>query len=772
MRGEALAVVDGSEQVSYAELGRRVESQTRTLRRQSDGQPRFVTLREPRGIGFVVSLLALWSSGSVPVPLDPGIPQGRLGEIEDVLRVSRPAPNAAYAIATSGSSGRPKVVEILQDGLLPMLEAQLQAFGTTEEDRVLWMLSPGFDASLSDIGVTLLAGATLVCAPEDCGSRLPELMAEHDITQVDVPPALLALHRPRDFPENLRTLVVGGAPSRPCTLREWAVTRRVVSVYGPTEATVCSSLSVVDQSWDAPHLGRPIAGLRYAVRDGELCIGGRGVARGYLGAAASSAFWVEDGTRWYGTGDVVRESTSPHGLIFAGRKDRQVKLHGQRVELEEIEARLRPLLGDNVAAYLRGGQLAVAWEVRESRTGSEAKRAREVLEQTLPPAWWPRAWHPCDSLPRLSNGKVDYALLSSAEVALEMDSLQRAQRAVELRQAGLCWHLSDPETARTPSELRALARVMLSSAGRPPRRPSRRSRGERPRLLVTGASGRLGSALLPPLAEDFELLVLARNSVAFPGGVEVLRGDLTFPRLGLSPDCWEALHGRVDAVLNLAARVDGGSTLEHLLEINARPLLTLAELGVPIHHASSLAVLLSTHPRPVCLHEALESDFILGSYAQSKWVAERLWEAVGKGGTLFRYGLLSGSPRPDDLLETVKRGLTRLGCYPAREASRLAFDATPMDLAVELTRRHLRASSPGKIVAVSAGVTRTLQDLVDELGARGVRIRAVSLEKFLSRTPPDPCALGAQLAVGQQHPAWDLFLMGWRLAHSKAGSAF
>lgn len=729
------AVVEGVTVLTYRQLWDSVNADARTF---SDADF-VVPLALPRGIRFVTRLMACWISGRVPLPLDPSTPPGRLDEILRLASFISRDQQPAYAISTSGSSGRAKLVEISWHGLLPMLRDQSTAFELRPGARGLWMLSPGFDASLSDVLTVLLCGATLVCAPNDAAERLPQLLEQHEITHLDLPPALLEIYRPHLFPPSLITLIVGGAPSNPEILRLWARRFKVVAVYGPTEATICSSLSVVDESWDAPYLGQPMGGALYRVVGDELCIGGPGVAVGYSGdpRATATAFWDEAGTRWYRTGDRVRPSSSPHGLIFAGRFDRQVQWRGQRLELEEIERRLRPYLGGDVTVTA-GEELAVHWEGVGNRVVAE-----RALRKALPGAWIPTRWHRWDRLPRLPGGKVQTTALQLEPRGVPDDSLERVRQALLMEHAGLAQRLLEGCTASiTLSQVQEQAREMLRGWS-----PSRQGSGRA--LLLTGASGRLGMALLGPLSRHFEVLAL-QHSTPVPG-VKTVLGDLTLPELGLQQGEWETLRGRVGAVLHLAARVEAGADLESRNAVGARALLTLAKLGAPLHLASSLVL------------EAVADGTVHGSYAQSKALAEAVWRKMKVEGTALRYGLLVGEPDARDLLGTAVRGLCDLGCYPV-EGLELAFDVTPMDLAVEDTMRELlRFSGGSRTAPVTSGASLHLTELLDELVTLGVSLRGVPASEFFSTRADTASGVVAQMALGRLQgrwdPDWDLFPM-------------
>ncbi len=725
--GERDAVVEGVTVLTYRQLWDSVTAEARTF---SDADY-VVPLALPRGTRFVTRLLACWAASRVPLPLDPSTPPERLDEILRLTNFISREQAPAYAISTSGSSGRVKLVEVSWHGVLPMLREQIATFDLGPGSRGFWMLSPGFDASLSDILTVLLSGATLVCAPDNAAERLPQLLEQFRITHLDLPPALLEVYRPDLFPSTLTTLIVGGAPSNPEVLRRWGRCFKVVAVYGPTEATVCSSLSVVDESWDAPYLGQPMGGALYRVVEGELCIGGPGVALGYSGdpQATAAAFWEEAGTRWYRTGDRVSPSESRHGLIFAGRLDRQVQWRGQRLELEEVESRLRPYLGADVTV-MADEELTVHWEGEGSRVLAE-----QALRKALPGAWIPTRWHRWDRLPRLAGGKVERAALRLDPDGVPDDSLERVRQAMLVEHAGLAQRLLQGCTAPlTLAQVEAQAREMLSewSALRP---------GPGRALLVTGASGRLGRALLGPLSQHFEVLAVQHSTPV--SGVETVRGDLTRPELGLREGEWETLRGRVGAVLHLAARVEAGADLESRNAVGARALLTLGKLGAPLHLASSLVL------------EAVADGAVHGSYAQSKALAEAVWRGMKVEGTALRYGLLVGEPDPSDLLGTTVRGLCDLGCYPA-EGLDLRFDVTPMEHAVEATVQELLSFSAGSaVVPVTLGAALSLADLVGALEALGVSLQGVPAWEFFSLKADTTCAVVAQMALGRLRGRWD-----------------
>jgi amino acid adenylation domain-containing protein/thioester reductase-like protein len=458
---DATALCCGGEKiVSYRELRDRIARLAGALRRKGVAPHDLVALSLPRGIDLVVAELACWWTGAAFLPLDPLLPEARRdftcrdaaarlvigpgdGGAAGVLLRARadngtPVPphlaspgDLAYVVYTSGSTGQPRGVAVEHCGIVPLLNEQIRAFALGPGCRALWLLSPVFDASISDLGTTLLAGATLYLEadPELCDlSRLAHLLRVRQITHIDLPPALLRLLDLEQMPASLQTLVVGGEASVPEVIRRWARRFRVVNVYGPTEATICTSLCVCDPAtWTEPLLGQPIAGIKYHVLDmdfhpvapgetGELCIEGPCLARGYLNRPELTArkFITWQGRRLYRTGDQVRWRADGE-YVFLGRLDRQVKLHGRLVEPEEVETKLlshpQVCQAAVVKRPLGTGEALVAFVRRNSASLAPAA-LRQFLADYLPAWMLPARFVFVENLPQTSTGKIDLTLLT------------------------------------------------------------------------------------------------------------------------------------------------------------------------------------------------------------------------------------------------------------------------------------------------------------------------------------------------------------------------
>lgn len=400
----------------------------------------------------IIGMLAAWWLGAAFIPIDPELPPQRIADIlarakpklclgqerlglldqltahDETARAPRHinAPDElAYIIFTSGSTGQPKGVMIEHRGLHNLLDAQRVAFALSPSSRALLFLSLSFDASISDIGTALLSGAHLhIPAPQDLFplTRLEQTLTERQITHIDFPPSLLGRLDIARCP-TLETVIIGGEPCPIEIARKWAAQKRLVNVYGPTEATICVSMVRCDERWDKPWLGALIPAMGWVILDqalyptepgqpGELCLYGVGLARGYLDdpsqTAASFIWWR--GKRLYRTGDLAVLDPERREVLFLGRQDSQIKLRGQRLELGEIERALLEHEGISAAAVLKHQERLIAF-VETTRPQLTAAALRAQLAQRLPAWMLPAQLHIAQALPRHPSQKLDRAAM-------------------------------------------------------------------------------------------------------------------------------------------------------------------------------------------------------------------------------------------------------------------------------------------------------------------------------------------------------------------------
>jgi len=440
-----IAVDDRGQCVTYRDLQAKAKAVAQYLKSQQLGPEDVVGLAFEKSADYITALLGVWYAGASFAPLPPSLPAARRDFILQDAQVKKilsapdltllpaaanfvlpatTAQNLAYIMHTSGSTGTPKGVAVEHAGILNVLQAQIKAFGMKATSRSLFYLSISFDASLSDMGTALLAGAALVIADDTTlrdGAALTRLLHDKQITHADIPPSLLRILKPADMPKSLGTIIIGGEACPPDTVRNWAKTRRIINVYGPTEATICTSLCECHpEHWQAPLLGTPFDGVEYKIIDEELLIGGLQLARGYLNLSALNAqkFVHLQGKRFYRTGDRVR--LLPTGDIeFLGRLDRQFKLRGQLVEPDEIEACLHKHPGIRQAAVVKseGNATLVAYVI--AKTAINTADICAHIRQTLPIWMVPAHIIPLESFPQTPTGKTDYAALAQRSLPRE-----------------------------------------------------------------------------------------------------------------------------------------------------------------------------------------------------------------------------------------------------------------------------------------------------------------------------------------------------------------
>ncbi|WP_422771354.1 amino acid adenylation domain-containing protein [Plantactinospora sp. WMMC1484] len=348
--------------------------------------------------------------------------------------------NLGYVVFTSGSTGAPKPVGVGQGALLNLIRWTAGEYRIRPDDRLLPTHAPGFDASVRELLLPLLTGASLVLGDGDERfepARLLDVVSAEGVTLLDVVPTLL--RHLLDEPQAgirlapVRLLTCGGEELPPSTarrLRSVAPWIRLYNQYGPSEATVAAtSWSCTDQEDDERSpIGTPIVGARAYVLGqdlrpvaqglpGELFLGGRGVARGYPGVADLTAelflpdpFHGEPGMRMYRTGDLVRVQDDGN-LVFLGRLDDQVSVGGHRIEPGEVAATLRRFAAVTDVAVVPvhdgPGAPCLAAYVVPAGDGVDESALRDLLAQRLPSFMMPRHVSVVDRLPVTDTGKID-----------------------------------------------------------------------------------------------------------------------------------------------------------------------------------------------------------------------------------------------------------------------------------------------------------------------------------------------------------------------------
>ena len=440
------------------------------------GPERIVALALPRSVDLVVGLVAAMQAGAAYLALDPDYPADRLrlmlddadpvavvtnralaaalpGMEEQMAIVVDDAATAAwiaaqpagpptvdlrpehpaYVIYTSGSTGRPKGVVVPHAGVAKLIDTQHEVYGVTEASRVLQFASPSFDLAFWELCQALCSGGTLVLIPPErrvAGPELTDYIAAQRVTHLALPPSVLTTLPPEAHLPPGVSMLCGTEAVPPEVVARFAAGRRMFNAYGPTEATVNSTLFLCPPDHRGPvPIGAPDPHVRAYVLDerlglvppgtaGELYLGGQGLARGYLGQPdLTAARFVADpfgppGSRLYRTGDRAGWNRSGQ-LEFLGRVDDQVKIRGFRIEPAEIEAVLESQPDVRQAVVVaredEGVRRLVGYVTLVS--GHAVAALREFIAGRLPGYMVPAAVVVLDAFPLTPNNKIDRAAL-------------------------------------------------------------------------------------------------------------------------------------------------------------------------------------------------------------------------------------------------------------------------------------------------------------------------------------------------------------------------
>ncbi|HSR69858.1 MAG TPA: amino acid adenylation domain-containing protein [Acidobacteriota bacterium] len=484
---DRIAVSFAGASLSYRQLNRHANRLAHHLRSQGVGPDDRVGILLERSADWIWAVLGILKAGAAYLPLDVAWPKARLQAVaretgmaklvtreawalkcgypsdlccrletleEDPGRWPARNPqtpaddrNLAYVICTSGSTGPPKGVMVEHRSVMNLLRALQEAvYGPRRQLRIGLNGPLAFDTSVKQL-IQLCRGHTLHVLPEEARQdprRLADFLADSAPDVLDCTPTQLAAWLSQGCLEAgagwRGTLLVAGEAIQADLWSRLLGLRGCPSynLYGPTECTVDASVCRIDGGPARPSIGKAVAATRIDLLDdslrpvtpgaeGEICIAGAGVARGYLRRPALTAQrFLPDpsaevpGSRLYASGDWARQG--PQGeLEFLGRRDEQVKLRGVRIELGEIRAAAQELPGVRQAAVLlRSGQqrqkCLVAYLVPQG-TPADLDRLRRLLRERLPDYMMPSALMWIEELPLTPNGKLDREALPFPETS-------------------------------------------------------------------------------------------------------------------------------------------------------------------------------------------------------------------------------------------------------------------------------------------------------------------------------------------------------------------
>ena len=463
------AVECNGETLTYAQLNERADRIALRLRAAGAGTDTLVALFMVKSCELFAAMLGILKSGAGYVPIDSKFPVGRIRAIvEDaaiaivltdhtlagtianeltatILVIDSGSNDASrgsisslpvvtardicYVIYTSGSTGRPKGVVIEHRHAVNFVQALRSLYKINEDDRVYQGFSVAFDASIEEIWAAFSVGGTLVVSSEDVARSTfdaAEFISTKRISFFSTVPSFLALLKPH-LP-TLKLLVLGGELCSTQLVAKWIRPGlRILNTYGPTEATVVATAfeCLADQTVS---IGSALPGYVTHVLDeqlkpvkvgetGELYIGGKGIARGYLNEpqlTAEKFVTVPDldpAGSLYRTNDLIRLLENGQ-LQFVGRSDSQVKVRGFRIELSEIESVLQEYSGIKQAAVttieLDGMKEIAAFVVFDGSLAALDRHAlADVLRHRLPDYMMPKYLDVVDALPTTTSGKID-----------------------------------------------------------------------------------------------------------------------------------------------------------------------------------------------------------------------------------------------------------------------------------------------------------------------------------------------------------------------------
>jgi amino acid adenylation domain-containing protein len=476
---DALAVDFEGDHLTYRQLGERAGELAACLRNAGVGRNTLVALCTERSLDMVVGLLGILKAGGAYLPIDPTFPSDRvafmLQDAQPLVLVTqqrlltlfpsqqdkvvclddlpaspnpqpidlagREAEDRAYVLYTSGSTGTPKGVQISHRALVNFLASMQREPGIGADDILLAITTLSFDIAGLEIFLPLTVGARVIIASSEAardGSRLSARMKSCGATIMQATPATwrMLLDSGWKGSPGLKILCGGEAWGAELSTELLPRCKSLWNMYGPTETTIWSSASRVER--DKPvQIGFPIANTTFHVLDkngqllpvgipGELHIGGRGLALGYLwrddltrDRFIDDPYSRQNGARLYRTGDLVRRAKGG-AIEFIRRVDHQVKIRGFRIELGEIEASLEQLAGINRCVVIVVGNNSADKRLVAYLVPSDPRRVpgieelRGSLKRRLPDYMIPSAFAVVEKIPLTPNGKIDREALSRA----------------------------------------------------------------------------------------------------------------------------------------------------------------------------------------------------------------------------------------------------------------------------------------------------------------------------------------------------------------------
>lgn len=488
---DRVAVVFENKALTYQELNTMSEKLAIHLQEMGVKPNTLIGICVDRSLDMIVGLMAILKSGGAYVPLDPEYPDERIeymienSKIQIILsqtniknkksylnskemrvilldeeRKERESVkklesigdqhDLAYVLYTSGSTGKPKGVMITHEALTNFLEQMARTPGINENDVLLAVTTFCFDISGLELYLPLIKGAKCVICSTEKKRNIDKLRVEIDNLKPTImqatPATWMALYLV-GWRNKHKIKILCGGEALPEKLKDFFMNDQseVWNMFGPTETTIWSTMKKVEKNEDIT-VGKPIANTQiYILNDdklpvpinvpGELYIAGTGLAKGYYNQdGLTNERFVDNpfsaGKKMYRTGDIAKWNCDGE-IVFIGRADNQVKIHGFRIELNEIENQLNNYEGIDQSAVIvhehDGNKQLVAFFVGKEKSEEkklEVKKIRDFLDHRLPVYMIPNTFLQINKLPLTPNGKID---------RLELQRYQKSNSEVSIK---------------------------------------------------------------------------------------------------------------------------------------------------------------------------------------------------------------------------------------------------------------------------------------------------------------------------------------------------
>lgn len=643
-----------------------------------------------------------------------------------------------YTIYTSGTTGVPKGVVLTFNGIDNVISQQVKIFELNESIIYLF-LSISFDASLSDIYCSFISGSTLLIAEKikQEPDKFVSFINDNSVNYIDIPPSYLKLIDPASF-KTLKSIVIGGEVANPEMIKSYSKNMKVINVYGPTEATICTSLSVCDSNWELPYIGEPLNNVIYNVfdenfnevdidKEGELYISGIQLAKEYTNIKITNEkFLLINNIRYYKTGDKVLYTEK--GIVFLGRIDRQIKHNGQLICLEEIEQAINSIKEiESVSVVYKNNKLYAYFEGNISEEFI-LNKINKIIPKYMIPNYFINY-----KIPKTISGKNDSKALINNELYFQLyevyskilnltnfdeslsfqklgaDSIDFISLQLELRELNIFLpyeYLMNNNRIidiinfknfkyKTKEDIVKNIKII----DKPNHIVNNTSVA-----LVTGATGKLGTHLLNNIHDKYsKIYCLVRNhndlSVnRFDNVVYIKISDLSDDFCGMDKITYNKLSEEVTFIYHCAGKVNNLLPFENLFDSNVKSTINILKFSFNlkvkyIYYASTLSVYVSgEHDKNAVFNEdtlILDDKILYNGYAQTKWLSDYYLTQHNYFNQIkmFRFGLLIDEENfqghKDDFLFKLINHIKNSDNLPIDDVN-LCFDYTPLNLAAKI----------------------------------------------------------------------------------------